>query len=76
MSHFVIAESRTGCFNGHVTTAAHGWNRGIILLALVPVFAVLTLGLAFTIFGEISALLAVISLVAGLVALRRSSRSS
>jgi hypothetical protein len=58
-----------------VATAVHGWNRGIILLALVPVFAVLTLGLAFTIFDEITALLAVISLVAGLVTFRRSDRS-
>jgi len=48
---------------------------GFTLLALVPVFVLLTLGFAFTIFGEVAELLAVVSLVGGLVVLARTRRS-
>jgi hypothetical protein len=62
------------CFHHFVTAIPHGRNLGLTLLTLVPVFLVLTLGLAFTIFGEIAALLAVVSLMAGVVILFRVRR--
>jgi hypothetical protein len=45
-----------------------------MLLALVPVFLLLTLGLAFTIFGEVAALFALACLVAGTAGLVRTGR--
>lgn len=52
----------------------HGRRLGVRLLALVPVLILLTLGLAFTIFGEIAALFGVVSLVAGTILVARGSR--
>jgi hypothetical protein len=56
-----------------VTANPRQRNLGVTLLALVPVFLLLTLGLAFTIFGEVAALFAVVCLVAGATVLFRGS---
>ncbi|MHB8450991.1 MAG: hypothetical protein ACYDAQ_11160 [Mycobacteriales bacterium] len=58
-----------------MTTVAHGRRVGFTLLALVPVLVLLSVGLAFTFFGEAAALLAVVSLVAGSAALVRARRA-
>jgi hypothetical protein len=58
-----------------VGTVPQGRRLGVRLLAVVPVFVLLTLGLAFTIFGEVAALLALVSLVAGLILVARGARS-
>lgn len=57
-----------------VTAVPHGRRLGVVLLALVPVFLLLTLGLAFTIFGEVAALFAVGSLLAAMIVLSRAKR--
>lgn len=53
------------CFDRTVAATAHGRALGLALLCLVPVLLLLTLGFAFTVFGEVAAVLAVASLVAG-----------
>jgi hypothetical protein len=62
------------CFHPDVVAMPHGRRRGVWLLAIVPVLILLTLGLAFTIFGEVAALLALVSLVAGVILVARGSR--
>ena len=62
-------------FDSRVVAMPHGRPLGLRLLALVPVLILLTLGLAFTIFGEVAALLAVVSLVAGAILVARGSRA-
>lgn len=54
----------------------HGRRLGVRLLAIVPVLVLLTLGLAFTVFGEIAALLALICLVMGVVLVARGNEAS
>jgi hypothetical protein len=62
------------CFHPDVAAIPHGRRLGMKLLATVPVLILLTLGLAFTIFGEIAALLALASLVAGVILVARGSQ--
>jgi hypothetical protein len=62
------------CFHRLVTAIPRRRNLGVTLLALVPVFLLLTLGLAFTIFGEVAALFAVVCLVTGVTVLFRGRR--
>jgi hypothetical protein len=52
------------------------WFIGALLAALGPLFILLALGLAFTIYGEASAVLGVACLVAGIVILGRTRRPS
>jgi hypothetical protein len=66
---------RPVCFHPSVVAIPQGRSLGVRLLALVPAFILLTLGLAFTIFGEIAALLAVVSLVAGVILVVRGTRT-
>jgi hypothetical protein len=49
-----------------------GRRLGWTLIWLFPVFLLLTLGFAFTIYGEIAMLLGLISLIAGVSVLARS----
>ena len=62
------------CFPRFVTAIPHRGNLGVRLLALVPLFMLLALGLAFTTFGQVAALFAVVSLVAGMTVLFRGRR--
>jgi hypothetical protein len=62
-------------FDQGVATLPRGRRLGWMLIGLVPVFVLLTIGFAFTIYGEIALLLALISLVGGAIVLASSDQA-